>query len=135
MRTSTNLNGGNMANISIDDMATEIMKGLTEYADLVTTDMKKAVKVSSTLAKNEIKANAPVDSGDYANSWATMTNTETSNSLEMTVYSKNRGSLTHLLENGHANRNGGRTKAYPHISQAEQSATQKLEDEILKGLS
>lgn len=123
-----------MANTLIDNMTTEIMKGLNEYADLVTTDMKKAVKTSSTLAKNEIKANAPRDSGDYANSWATKTTLETSNSLEMTVYSKNRGSITHLLENGHANRGGGRTKAYPHIAPAEQSAIEKLENEIKRAV-
>ena len=33
---------------SIDDMADEIMKGLTEYADLADTEMKKAVKKTAT---------------------------------------------------------------------------------------
>lgn len=32
------------SNIRIDQLATEIMKGLTDYSDLATEDMKKAVK-------------------------------------------------------------------------------------------
>ena len=36
---------------SIDDMASEIMKGLTEYADLAETEMKKAVKKTATSVK------------------------------------------------------------------------------------
>ena len=44
---------------SIDDLASEVMKGLTEYAELADTAMKKAVKKTATAVKNEISANAP----------------------------------------------------------------------------
>ena len=44
---------------SIDAMADEIMKGLTEYADLADTSMKKAVRKTAKSVKDEISANAP----------------------------------------------------------------------------
>lgn len=53
---------------SIDDMTTEIMKGLTEYADLVDSTMKKAVRKTATSIKNEISANALKDTGTYTKS-------------------------------------------------------------------
>lgn len=115
-------------------MADEIMKGLTEYADLVAEDMKSAVKKASTTAKNEIKENAPVRTGAYAKSWATKTTKETSDSLEMTVYSSNRYQLAHLLEHGHANRGGGRTKAIPHIAPAEETASNQLQEDIERSI-
>ena len=46
---------------SIDNMAAEIMKGLTEYADLANESMKKAVKKTATSVKKEISSNAPKD--------------------------------------------------------------------------
>ena len=44
---------------SIDAMADKIMKGLTDYADLADTSMKKAVRKTAKSVKDEISANAP----------------------------------------------------------------------------
>ena len=48
----------------------------------------------------------------------------------MTVYSRNRYQLAHLLEHGHAKRNGGRTRAIPHIAPAETIGEEQLMKEI-----
>lgn len=120
---------------SIDDMADEIMKGLTEYADLADTAMKKAVRKTATSVKKEISENAPKDTGAYAKSWATKKVSENSHSLQMTVHSKNRYQLAHLLEKGHAKRNGGRVAGRPHIAPAEENGVDLLESLITKELS
>ena len=109
---------------SIDNLAEEIMQGLQEYADLADTAMKKAVRKTATQVKNEISANAPKDTGKYAKSWATKKTGENSHSLEMTVHSKNRYQLAHLLEKGHAKRGGGRVSGKPHIAPAEENGVQ-----------
>ncbi len=120
---------------SIDDMAAEIMSGLQEYADLADTEMKKAVRKTATAVKNEISANAPVKSGRYKKSWTTKTAKENSHTLEMTVHSKDRYQIAHLLEHGHAKRGGGRVAAIPHIAPAEQHGERMLESLIEKALS
>ena len=119
---------------SIDDMASEIMRGLTEYADLADTAMKAAVKKTATSVKKEIAANAPKRSGKYRKSWTTKKTKESSDALEITVYSKKPG-LPHLLEHGHAKRGGGRVAARPHIAAAEQHGIEQLEQEIERSLS
>ena len=121
-------------NVSIDEMADAIMEGLTEYADLAAEDMKKAVKKAGTTARKEIEANAPKDTGAYAKSWSVKNTKETSSSLEVTVYSKTKYQLAHLLEHGHAKRGGGRVSAQPHIAPAEETAAEQLEREIEKVL-
>ena len=120
--------------VRIDQMAAEIMKGLTEYADIATEDMKKAVKKAGTAVRKDIEANAPKDTGKYAKSWTVKTTKETANSLEVTVHSRNRYQLAHLLEHGHAKRGGGRVSAKPHIAAAEQAGIGQLEKEIQKAL-
>lgn len=118
----------------IDNLAKEIMEGLKEYADLANDDMKKAVRKAGNTVKKDIAATAPKDTGTYAKSWTIKKTKETSNSLEVTVHSKNRYQLAHLLEHGHAKRGGGRVAARPHIAQAEESAIETLENEIIKAL-
>jgi len=120
--------------VSIDQMADAIMEGLTEYADLAADEMKKAVKKSAKTVKDQINSSAPVRTGKYAKSWATKTTKETSNALEVTVYSPSRYMLAHLLENGHAKRGGGRVRAIPHIAPAEQAGIEQLESEIERAL-
>ena len=121
-------------NVSIGEMASAIMEGLQEYADLATEDMKKAVKKAGTTVRKEIQANAPSDTGAYAKSWAVKTVRETSNALELTVHSRNRYQLAHLLEFGHAKRGGGRVAAKVHIAPAEELGIKELENAIEKAL-
>ena len=120
---------------SIDDLTAEVMQGLSEYAELTDKAMKKAVRKTATAVKNEIAANAPEKTGRYKKSWATKKVKENSHTLEMTVHSKDRYQLTHLLEKGHALRNGGRARAFPHIAPAEEHGAEMLEDLIRKELS
>ena len=120
---------------SINDMADEIMKGLTEYAELSDSAMKKAVRKTAKTVKEEISANAPKRTGRYAKSWATKKTKENSHTLEMTVHSKDRYQIAHLLEHGHAKRNGGRVAARPHIEPAEQHGEELLESLIKKEIS
>lgn len=120
---------------SIDNLADEIMKGLTEYSDLAETEMKKAVRKTAISVKKEISANAPKRTGKYAKSWTSKKTKENSHSLEMTVHSKNRYQLAHLIEKGHAKRGGGRVSGRPHIVPAEENGVQMLEKFIEEALS
>lgn len=86
---------------SIDDLADLVMDGLREYSELADTAMKKAVRKTAASVRKEISANAPKRTGIYAKSWATKKVTENSHKLEITVHSKNRYQLAHLLEHGH----------------------------------
>ena len=124
-----------MANtVSVDQLANVIMQGLTEYVDAQSDMVKQSVKDVSKEVKKEISANAPKRTGAYKKSWATKKTKETSNSLTMTVHSKNRYQIAHLLEHGHAKRGGGRVAAIPHIAPAEEHGATMLQQKIERGL-
>ena len=120
--------------VRIEEMAAEVMRGLEEYADLATEDMKKAVKQAGSTVRKEIQQTAPKNTGAYAKSWRTKTTKETANTMEVTVYSPSKYMLAHLLEHGHAKRGGGRVSAKPHIAAAEAKGEAELEREIEKAL-
>ena len=120
--------------VSIDQMASVIMDGLKEYADLATDDLKAAVKKTGNDVKKQIQSTAPKDSGKYSKSWSVKTTKESSNGMEVTVYSRNRYQLAHLLEFGHAKRGGGRVAARPHIAAAEQAGIELFEQAIERSL-
>lgn len=123
-----------IAMTSVDDLADLVMDGLREYSELADTAMKKAVRKTAVSVKKEISENAPKRTGKYSKSWTAKKTKENSHSLEMTVHSKNRYQIAHLLEHGHAKRNGGRVEGKPHIAPAEENGGDLLESLIRKGL-
>lgn len=118
------------ARVGIGGLADAVMKELTDYAELVTDDVKKAVKNAGNAVRKDIQANAPKDSGAYTKSWSVKNRKENTHSLELTVYSRNRYQLAHLLEFGHAKRGGGRVPGKAHIAPAEEAGIKQLEAEI-----
>ena len=120
--------------VSVDEMADAIIEGLEEYAELAADEVKKAVRKAGKTVKDQISQNAPEKTGAYSKSWAVKKTGETSQSLQVTVHSRNRYQIAHLLEHGHAKRGGGRVRAIPHIAPAEAAGEEQLVSEIERAL-
>ena len=98
--------------IGIDQLGDEIAKELTLYGENIITGIKKQAKKSMSDLVKGTRATAPVGhrSKHYRDSITSKKTSEDKRSIEYTWYVK--GSdyrLSHLLEKGHANRDGGRT--------------------------
>lgn len=120
--------------VSADQLADAIMEGLNEYAELAAEEVKTAVRKAGKTVKDQISQTAPVRTGAYAKSWAVKKTGESAESLQVTVHSRNRYQIAHLLEHGHAKRGGGRVSAIPHIAPAEQAGEEQLLTDIEKAL-
>ena len=107
-----------------------VMDCLEDYSKVLTDGLKKSVKDAAKTVKDEISANAPRLTGKYAASWTTKVTKQSTYEMEVTVHSKNRYQIAHLLENGHAMRNGGRVAARVHIAPAEEKGIEQLEKEV-----
>lgn len=116
--------------IKISALADTVMDYLKDYADASAEDVKSAVQEAGKTVQKEIKSSAPKDTGDYSKSWAVKNVKETANRLEVVVHSKGKYQMAHLLEYGHAKRNGGRVNGKVHIAPAEEVGIKQLEEEI-----
>ncbi len=120
--------------VQVSQLADAVMRGLEEYAQLATEDLKADVQKAAKAVQKQIFQTAPKDTGKYAKSWAAKKTKETSDSIEYTVHSRNRYQLAHLLEFGHAKRGGGRVSARPHIAPAEATGIEQLTRDIERDL-
>ena len=120
--------------VSVDQLSDAIMEGLDEYAELAAEEVKTAVRKAGKTVKEQIAQTAPERTGAYAKSWAVKKTKESSQSLEVTVHSKSRYQIAHLLEHGHAKRGGGRVSAISHIAPAEKAGEEQLLTDIEKAL-
>lgn len=126
-----------MANISIG----ELEKVISEELTLFSSDVTKKVKESSDEVMKELVTNTKNDAnkrtGAFAKAISSKRILETPNSRINAWYVKDpEYRKTHLLEKGHAKRNGGRTKAYGFVNKNEEIAVSEYEkkvEEVIKG--
>lgn len=122
-----------MTKISIDALADTVNKELKLYSDNVMQGIRKETDKSMRQLVQETKATAPVGhrKKHYKNS---ITSKVTKNSaLEYEKQWYVRGSdyrLSHLLNNGHALRDGGRYPGTQFITKAEISIVKDYEEAI-----
>ena len=121
--------------ISIDQLADAVMDALDEYNDMAQETVRKSVQEVAKQTKVLIESAAPVDTGKYEGNWATKTTLQNASRMEQVVYQKKKPGLAHLLEKGHAKRNGGRVSGKPHIAPAEAHGEEMLTQLIEEALS
>lgn len=127
------------------DLSATVDAILAEYGDDVFDVLGVAIKETSEEAMNELRSVQTFSpngnpSGRYSRSWDLMQRQVSRLQTEAVVYNEEHYRLTHLLENGHALKRGGRTygrvQAYPHIKpvndKAQETVVEKVEEMISK---
>ncbi|WP_373781089.1 HK97 gp10 family phage protein [Jeotgalibaca porci] len=123
--------------ISIDQLADVIDEELTMYHKDTNEKIKKSTRKAMRGMVKDTKAQTYMrDTGAYRGAIASRTLVDTVNGLTLQWYVKApHYRLSHLLEYGHATRNGGRTIAYGFIGKAADTAEELYLKEIERALS
>lgn len=112
-------------------IADEIAKVLRQYTNEVTEGLEKAKEEVAKETVQELRKTSPKLTGDYGKGWRVK-----KVGTAQVVHNATNYQITHLLENGHAKRGGGRVPGIPHIRPAEQKAidefTRRVE-QVIRG--
>ena len=112
------------------DLQKQVDAILTEYDAKVMSVADEVITEVAKEASKKLRQTSPKDTGKYAKGWTYQVEkgriTKTA-----TVYGKrDTYPLAHLLEFGHAKRNGGRVEGIEHIKPVEEWAAKELEERI-----
>lgn len=105
----------------INDLANAIMDAMLEYTEEVEEAIPQIVDSTADAMVKEIRAAAPKRTGKYAKGWTVRSLGGRARSKEgytKLVCNPKWYSIAHLVEYGHAKRNGGRVSGKSHIRPA-----------------
>lgn len=126
--------------VTVDNMASAILKELEKYRDVTEEAVEKGVSETAKEAVKELRNAHPSGSGRYGSwdekynkGWKVMqTKRDKRYHKKATIHNATDYQLTHLLEKGHALRQGGRARAFPHIAPVAEKCEEKLIQNIRK---
>lgn len=111
---------------------TDINKILKEYVDDIQVGIEES---SESIAKDGMdklrntKSVYNVRTGKYNKGWKVKKQVK-KGYVSNTIYNKDHYQLTHLLENGHKNRDGSSTRRFVHIKPVEEYCVEKFQKEV-----
>lgn len=113
--------------MAVIDIAVAIDKALSDYSEEVQEKLDKCVEEAAKYGAQRLKTvSASKGWKNYSKSWGVKKDGSSR------IIKSSKGQLTHLLEFGHALRQGGRTRAFTHIKPVEDEVNKKLENDVKK---
>lgn len=110
-----------------------LLKYLENYVEDIQEEVEETANEIGKQAKAELKEDSlhkfkhSGRSNPYYTGWTVRKEKKGKNYYSIKIWNRTNYQLTHLLEFGHATRNGGRTKAVPHIRPVEEKYSKEYE--------
>lgn len=113
--------------IDLSDLSETIEDVLQEYGSQCSSLVTESIHVVSKQAQKRLKNVSPKRTGKYSKGWVIRTDSDKFAPNDI-IYGKKKSTyaVAHLLEHGHAKRNGGRVAPVPHIKDVHDWAEKEL---------
>ena len=121
--------------VSVEQMADEIAKMLTEYETAIVKNVDTSGKAVADKGAKQLRKTSPKRTGKYAKSWGvTREEGAFGENAKYIIHNKKHYRVAHLLEHGHVMANGKRTKAIPHIKPVEEQVIREYEKKVREAI-
>ena len=122
--------------IKVEALQDTLKKYFDEYKEDIFDDVVEVTDAVTKEAIEELRATSPRGKATrrtkYYKGWSSKIQKRNKLKYQKVIWNKTNYQLTHLLEFGHATRNGGMTKAIPHIRPVEEKYGVKFVDLVEK---
>ena len=117
--------------INPEELGLEIANAIADYTEDVVVAIEEEIDDTAEKVKEEIQSSAAWKdrTGEYRKGWTIKKENRKGETVRI-IYNKNKPSLVHLLEFGHAKRGGGRVAARPHLQPAYDKYVPQMEKNI-----
>lgn len=112
------------------NLEAEITKALSTFNEDVSKEIEESVDNLADKTASKLRGASPVLTGEYANDW----DVKRDKRGRRIIYKKEEYRIAHLLEFGHAKKNGGRVAAITHIKPIETEVIKEFEEDIRRRL-
>lgn len=120
--------------IKAEELESTLKQYLNEYEENIEENVKETTNAITKEAVKEIKKTSPRRKGSrknpYYKGWTKKVGKQNKGKYTVKIHNKTNYQLTHLLEFGHATRNGKRTKAIPHVRPLEEKYNKLYEEKL-----
>ena len=121
--------------VSVEQMADEIAKMLTEYETAIVKNVDTSGKAVADKGAKQLRQTSPKRTGKYAKSWGvTREEGAFGENAKYIIHNKKHYRVAHLLEHGHVMANGKRTKAIPHIKPVEEQVIREYAKKVREAI-
>lgn len=120
--------------VSLNELAPAVSAALKDYGTVAAQQVKKAVEEVAQDCRRDIQNRSPKRTGRYRRGWKVVTVYDGPFGRTLRVQNSTSYQLSHLLEYGHAKRDGGRVDGKPHIRPAEERAARDMPRKIEEAL-
>lgn len=124
-----------MASTTVDGFSAALQKILKEYQEDVSKNVNDLAKKFTQKGVKEVKSASGQfgGTGNYASGWTSKFESGRLSSQGI-IYNGKVPGLPHLLENGHATRNGGRVAGRAHIAPVEEKLAEEFTKAVEQGV-
>lgn len=124
---------------SVDNLSEEIERMLQDFNVQAIEAANNSIEETAEEAAEMLRKGGPYRerTGKYTRDWTAGQREKRKSVVEIngyTVYNKKNYQLTHLLEYGHQSRNGGRVKAFSHITPVNEQVGQMVVNKLERKL-
>lgn len=118
--------------VTLEKLPQAIKDVLDEYADEINDSIPEVTRAVGRKGLAAIKTSSKVfkGTGEYAKGWRLNVENKRLTS-DAIIHNKKLPGLPHLLEHGHANRDGGRTEGKVHIAPVEKILVEEFERKLI----